>query len=185
MQEQKQQLQKIQSPALVRLVAIELHSQARALGLSEAMQDELKRVTESESDALPILKQLNVYVDLRPLLVLSTLRDGLERRRWALRLCIARQAHMPLLKLLFPDITSKEATSVRKAMVAEGMVIKMPPKYRVDVSPREMVRMCGVWNEINASYSNPVDRWVLLADRFPGYAMVTLYRVLVTEASWV
>ena len=130
----------------------------------------------SSSDTLhPLLKQFKIMVDLQPLHLLSMCREESEKRQLALQFCIARQAHFPLLKQLFAA-TSKEVVAVRKEINAP-----MPPRIAVNVPDREMWRMWRDWLSIKAEFSQEVDQWVVIAQRYPSYALSTLYRVLVIE----
>lgn len=157
----------ISVPSLSRLAAIELLSTKNSLSLSETTQEALKLVSSGDSSSN--VKALKIWVDTEGLDWLMTNKDTVEHRQTALSYCVSRQAHYPLLKKLF-RITRNEATALRKQLNAPN-----PPVKPKNITESDLMGIYAYWRELGKDYELEIDRWVLLALRYPQYPLSCLY----------
>jgi len=167
------------SPALSRLVVLELLAQPAQYGLSEEVQDTLAKAVQAidNSDKLPpALQRLGVFINTQSLQVIAARRGQARWRQAALTYLVLRQAHFPLLRALF-DCTRAEVAEKRKETGAP-----LPPLRHQEIDLPVLQRLWREWQSICAEYESEAERWVVVAQRWPEYPLATLYQALVVDA---
>ncbi len=169
---------RVSSPAIARLVAVELLAQADQLSIPDDLKNVLQSKGGEDSDA-HVSNRLAVWVNVEPLKVFA---DHQEEKRWqttALHYCIRRQAHYPLLRRLF-DTGKAEVTRLRLELGVVG-----PPVKNKRIQDHELVEIWRSWAQLKKTYVREVDQWITLAERFPNQPLSVLYQALITDASQV
>lgn len=169
------------SPAISRLVALELLAQSTPLGLSEDVQTTLAKavqsVDDSDSTVPTMLRRLGVFVNTHSLQLMATHQNHASWRAAALAYLVVRQAHFPLLRRLF-NATRIEITKVRQATNAA------PPPLRHEDIPLPI--LSRIWEEyaiVKGEYGTEAEQWVIVAQRWTAYPLATLYQALVVDAA--
>lgn len=167
----------IWSPVLAQFAAIELLKQPHIL--SSSTRKELDAAVRSMSDENPpaIFRYLRISVNLHSLHLLSNIHEMNRQREMTMQFLISRQAHFPLLRKLFPDVTGQEILRIRNSIKASR-----PPRAKVDFTSTELNMLWQQWQTIQAEFPREIDQWMLLAEKQPHYALSTLYRALVIDA---
>ena len=172
--------QELTSPAISRLVALELLAQAKALGLSEDVQSTLARALEAIEDSdkslPPILQRLGVFVNTQSLEVLAAHQSHFRWREAAMAYLIMRQAHFPLLRKLF-DATRAEVAQVKKATQAPP-----PPVQHEEIPLPTLRRIWQEWATVKQEYATEAEQWVMVAQCWTEYPVATLYQALIVDA---
>lgn len=166
---------RLSSPALSRIVAVELLAQADHLQIPDEIRGAL-RASSLDARGRHISDHLTVWVNVEPLRVFA---NHLEEKQWhtsALHYCIRRQAHYPLLRQLF-DTRKADVTRLRSEL---GVVV--PPTRNKQVSDHELVEIWRCWSQIKKTYEREIDQWIKLAERFSSQPLSVLHQVLITDA---
>lgn len=161
-------------PSLARMAALEILSESESLNIPKVTQDALRMISVDKSKTLTKLK---MWVDTDSLDWLVKNRDTEQHRQTALEFCIQRQAHYPLLKHLF-KITRLEALELREQLQAP-----LPPTKPKHIATDDLMSIFDYWRELGKDYELAIDRWVLLALKFPDYPLASLYAAIWVEPS--
>lgn len=169
----------LKSPALARLVAVELLAQAEELDISKEMRNVLDAVSGKVSAGTnryhPLMDRLDVWVNVRAFEVFAKHVEEKGWRETALKYCIARQAHFPMLARLF-RATKSEVSALRKEME-----IKPPPTRNKPVCEQDMLLIWRAWCRVKQTYEREGDRWVTLAAEFSHLPMSVLYQTIIID----
>ena len=161
-------------PSLARMAALEILSESEALNITKVTQDALRMISIDKSKTNTKLK---MWVETDSLDWLVKNRDTEQHRQTALEFCIQRQAHYPLLKHLF-KITRMEALELREQLQAP-----LPPTKPKHIATDNLMAIFDYWRELGKDYELAIDRWVLLALKFPDYPLASLYTAIWVEPS--
>ena len=161
-------------PSLARMAALEILSESESLNIPKVTQDALRMISVDKSKTHTKLK---MWVDTDSLDWLVKNRDTEQHRQTALEFCIQRQAHYPLLKHLF-KITRLEALELREQLQAP-----LPPTKPKHIATDDLMPLFDYWRELGKDYELAIDRWVLLALKFPDYPLASLYTAIWVEPS--
>ena len=156
-------------PSLARMAALEILSESESLNIPKETQDALRMISVDKSKTHTKLK---MWVDTDSLDWLVKNRDTEQHRQTALEFCIQRQAHYPLLKHLF-KITRFEALELREQLQAP-----LPPTKPKHIPTDDLMSIFDYWRELGKDYELAIDRWVLLALKFPEYPLASLYAAI-------
>lgn len=162
-------------PSLARMAALEILSESDNLDIPKVTQDALRMISIDQSKSNT--KALKMWVDTDSLDWLVKNRDTEQHRQIALEYCIQRQAHYPLLKHLF-KITRLEALELREKLDAP-----LPPLKPKHIATSDLTAIFDYWRELGKDYELAIDRWVLLAVKFPDYPLASLYSAIWVEPS--
>lgn len=167
----------LESPALQRLVAVELLAQSNSLGLSEDVQQLLKRgIQEADSAGTKALKRLKVLVDVRPFVAMGLHAEDKSWEAAALRYFVLRQAHYPLIRSMF-GVSRGMVSALRRELGAS-----LPPVRAARIPEPLLTQLWRDWQEIKRQYEREADQWVEIAQRYPTYPLSALHHELVVEA---
>lgn len=166
------------SSATAKLLTLELIAQSAQIGLPERVVGFLSRsaARPANTDEPSAPERLVVLVNVQ---ALTQQADHLDEQTWkacALKFCVLRQAHFPLLRLLF-DVKRSEVTRLRSALQAPP-----PPLSIKAIAADELDGIWRNWQSIQTTYERPIDHWVKLAEAFPGHPLNGLYQALVVDA---
>ena len=164
----------LRNPSFLRLAAQEILSEAENLRMSDDTLEALKMISIDHPKSSVSLK---VWVDTDGLDWLVKHKDEQEHRTTALKYCVERLAHYPLIKRLF-GLSNAELAQVRKQLNAE-----LPPTKPKCISTTDLDAIYSYWRELTQGYTAEIDQWVLLGLRFPQYPLSSLYTVILIEAS--
>jgi Protein of unknown function (DUF2857) len=164
----------LRNPSFLRMAAQEILGEAQHLRMSEDTLEALKMICIEHPKSSVTLK---VWVDTGGLDWLVRHKDEQEHRTTALKYCIERQAHYPLIKRLF-NLTRMELTDMRKQLDAE-----LPPTKPKSIASGDLNAIYGYWRELTQNYTHEIDQWVLLALRFQQYPLSSLYTAIYVEAT--
>jgi Protein of unknown function (DUF2857) len=164
----------LRNPSFLRIAAQEILGEAKHLRMSDDTVEALKMISIEHPKSSVILK---VWVDTEGLDWLVRHKDEQEHRTTALKYCIERQAHYPLIKRLF-GLTRIELTDFRKQLNAE-----LPPTKPKSIASSDLDAIYSYWRDLTQSYTDEIDQWVLLALRFQQYPLSSLYTVIYVEAT--
>lgn len=161
-------------PSLARIAALEILSESDSLNIPKVTQDALRMISVDKSKTNTKLK---MWVDTDSLDWLVKNRDTEQHRQTALEFCIQRQAHFPLLKQLF-KISRLEVLELR-----EQLQVPLPPTKPKHIATDDLTAIFDYWRELGKDYELAIDRWVLLALKFPDYPLASLYTAIWVEPS--
>jgi hypothetical protein len=163
----------LRNPSFLRIAAQEILGEAQNLQMSEDTVEALKMISIDHPKSGVTLK---VWVDTEGLDWLVRHKDEQEHRTTALKYCIERQAHYPLIKRLF-NLSRNDLTELRKQLQAE-----LPPTKPKSIASVDLDAIYAYWRELTCSYTVEIDQWVLLALRFQQYPLSSLYTAIYVEA---
>jgi hypothetical protein len=161
----------LDNQAIARLAALEILKEAPSLKLTEETQDALKMISIDHPQSYTSLK---VWIETDGLDWLIKNKDTQEHRETALKYCVERQAHYPLMVKLF-NISRQDLSDLRKKFNAE-----LPPAKPKRIASAQLDDIYNYWRELQA-YANEIDRWVLLGLRFPHHTLSSLYTAIWVE----
>ncbi len=167
----------LESPALQRLVAVELLAQSAVLGLPEDVQQLLQRgIQEADSAGTRALNRLRVQVDVRPVIAMAMHAEDKSWEESALRYFVMRQAHYPLMRELF-GVTRAHIAGLRRELGAPN-----PPVRAPRIPPAQLTQIWRDWQQVQREFEREADQWIAIAQRYPAYPLSALYHELVIEA---
>ena len=161
----------ISAPALARMAALEILAASKSLEIPHVTQEALNMITDP---TLPNAHAFKLWVNTDGLDMMVKSKDAELHRKTALEYAITRQAHYPMLKRLF-KVSRDEVNAIREQLKATPPPLK--PKSSTD---SQMSAIFDYWRELEAEYESQIDRWVLLAIRFPEHTLASLY-----TACWI
>ena len=166
----------VRSSSLSRFVALEILAESDSLKLTSELQDVLRQISVGQ----PLqgkVTLLPIWVETDGLNWIVRNKDDQEQRTLAVRLCVMHRAHYPLMKKLF-NISRQELAELRKEFAAD-----VPPTKPKSIGTGQLNAIYQCWRELCLSYERETDRWVMLASRFPSYALSSLYTVICVESA--
>lgn len=167
----------LESPALQRLVAVELLAQSAELGLPEDVKQLLQRgIQEADSAGTRALKRLRVQVDVRPVIAMALHAEDKSWEESAVRYFVMRQAHYPLIRELF-GVTRTQVANLRRELGAPN-----PPVRAPRIQPAQLAQIWRDWQQVQREFERQADQWIAIAQRYPSYPLSALYHELVIEA---
>lgn len=171
------QIHCLESPALQRLVAVELLAQSAVLGLSEDVQQLLQRgIQETDNAGTRVLNRLRVQVDVRPVIAMALYAEDRSWEESALRYFVMRQAHYPLIRELF-GVARSQVSRLRRELGAP-----QPPLRAQRIPPPLLIPIWQDWQQVQRDFERQADQWIAIAQRYPSFPLSALYHELVVEA---
>lgn len=165
---------RLESAAITHLLRAELTGPGNPLQLPADVFAALQ--SEAQDGRLPVAEHMPVWVNVKPLYVYVNHREDKSWFDAALKFCVTRQAHYPLIRQLF-DISKPAYTALRKAQGVSVCVVRNKA-----LPDTETLHLWRAWTRIQSTYARAIDQWVTLAEEFPQYPLSVLHQVLVTDA---
>ena len=151
--------------------ALEILAASKSLEIPHVTQEALNMITDP---TLPNAHAFKLWVNTDGLDMMVKSKDAELHRKTALEYAITRQAHYPMLKRLF-KVSRDEVNALREQLKATP-----PPLKPKSITDSQMSAIFDYWRELEAEYESQIDRWVLLAIRFPEHTLASLY-----TACWI
>lgn len=160
------------SPAVARAVVAEL------LLKPDALTQELRAALQADNAdkaMMAALERIVVWADLSSVWLQAMSREERQWREAALRYCVLRGAHYPLLHRLF-KVSRAEVARVREENMVSGQT------RPITIPDAAVNQVHEAWDQIQHEWrGREADRWVALAERFPQYPLSSLYQLVVGE----
>lgn len=161
----------VPSPTVLQVAAAEL-STSQTLGAEE--RGLLLQLTQQPQE---LCKALRVWVDTAGLQMLQQSKNEQEWRESALRYCVVRQAHYPLLKRLF------RASRAEIKLIRDQLGAELPPTKPKQIEPDRLLAIYATWKQLLDEYQSEAERWIKLGDAFPDVSLSSLYSCIVIDGA--
>lgn len=144
----------LNSPEIRKLAALELLKHPQSL----PSKWQIIVQTNSLDHIEQLAKLLVIKADLRKIEFFDHHKEKSEWMEGSLKFLILRQAHYPLLKKLYPNLTEAKVSRLRAAICA-----KKPSTKYSELTPEQEAMIYKKWKNLKAMTSDLVECWVSLA----------------------